>query len=116
MPDLSYHNQRDILNTNQLREMLPQMPSFCAEFFRGITPETTPLTRINYARDLMIFFSFLCEYKACCKGKEIPAITTDDIILLIFSNVLFLGCSSILEILSLFLFIFSTSLVEFEKL
>ena len=78
MPDLSYHNQRDILNTNQLREMLPQMPSFCAEFFRGITPETTPLTRINYARDLMIFFSFLCEYKACCKGKEIPAITTDD--------------------------------------
>ena len=78
MPDLSYHNQRDILNTNQLREMLPQMPSFCAEFFRGITPETTPLTRINYARDLMIFFSFLCEYKACCKGKEILAITTDD--------------------------------------
>lgn len=78
MPDLSYHNQRDILNTNQLREMLPQMPSFCAEFFRGITPETTSLTRINYARDLMIFFSFLCEYKACCKGKEIPAITTDD--------------------------------------
>ena len=35
MPDLSYHNQRDILNTNQLREMLPQMPSFCTEFFRA---------------------------------------------------------------------------------
>ena len=73
MPDLSYHNQRDILNTNQLREMLPQMPSFCAEFFRGITPETTPLTRINYARDLMIFFSFLCEYKAWWQRKRNPS-------------------------------------------
>ena len=56
MPDLSYHNARDIKNIEQLRLMLPELPAFCAEFFRGITPDTTPLTRLGYARDLIIFF------------------------------------------------------------
>ena len=51
----TYHDARDIRNAQLLREMLPELPPFCAEFFRGITPETTPLTRLNYARDLLIF-------------------------------------------------------------
>lgn len=79
MSETSYHNARDIKNIKLLRSMLPGMPAFCAEFFRGITPETTALTRLNYARDLMIFFDFLCGYKSCCIGKQIPEITTDDI-------------------------------------
>lgn len=79
MPELSYHNARDIQNTQQLRELLPELPDFCAEYFRGITPETTPLTRINYARDLMIFFDFLCGYKSCCIGKTVPDLTVDDL-------------------------------------
>lgn len=73
MPDLTYHNTRDIKNIEQLRQMLPEMPSFCSEFFRGITPETTPLTRINYARDLVIFFDFLRTYKTGCKNKTTNA-------------------------------------------
>ena len=75
---LSYHDARDIRNAQLLREMLPELPPFCAEFFRGITPETTPLTRLNYARDLLIFFDFLLGYKACCAGKTVPEITCDD--------------------------------------
>ena len=78
MADLSYHDARDIRNAQLLREMLPELPPFCAEFFRGITPETTPLTRLNYARDLLIFFDFLLGYKACCAGKTVPEITCDD--------------------------------------
>ena len=79
MPDLTYHNARDIKNIEQLRQMLPEMPSFCTEFFRGITPETTPLTRINYARDLVIFFDFLRNYKTSCKDKSTNAeLTTQD--------------------------------------
>lgn len=78
MPDLTYHNARDVKNIEQLRQMLPEMPSFCTEFFRGITPETTPLTRLGYARDLMIFFDFLCGYKSGCIGKTIPELTTND--------------------------------------
>ena len=35
------------------------MPYFCQEFFRGIENQTTPLTRLNYAQDLKIFFNFL---------------------------------------------------------
>ncbi len=79
MPEMTYHNARDIKNIEWLRQMLKNMPPFCAEFFRGITPETTPLTRVNYARDLMIFFDFLLEYKSCCAGKTIPEITEDDL-------------------------------------
>ncbi len=78
MADLSYHDARDIRNAQLLREMLPELPPFCAEFFRGITPETTPLTRLNYARDLLIFFDFLLGYKSCCAGKTVPEITCDD--------------------------------------
>ena len=78
MADLSYHDARDIRNAQLLREMLPELPPFCADFFRGITPETTPLTRLNYARDLLIFFDFLLGYKACCAGKTVPEITCDD--------------------------------------
>ena len=78
MADLSYHDARDIRNAQLLREMLPELPPFCAEFFRGITPETTPLTRLNYARDLLLFFDFLLGYKACCAGKTVPEITCDD--------------------------------------
>ena len=78
MPDLTYHNARDIKNIEQLRGMLPSMPGFCAEFFRGITPETTPLTRLGYARDLVIFFDFICEYKSGCIGKSPDEITVQD--------------------------------------
>ncbi len=78
MADLSYHDARDLRNGQALRELLPQLPSFCAEFFRGITPETTPLTRLNYARDLQIFFDFLVGYKACCAGKAVADLTYAD--------------------------------------
>lgn len=78
MPDLSYHNARDIKNIEQLRQMLPQLPEFCGEFFRGITPETTALTRLGYARDLVIFFDFICEYKSGCKDKARNELTVND--------------------------------------
>ena len=47
MADLSYHDARDIRNAQLLREMLSELPPFCAEFFRGITPETTPLMLVR---------------------------------------------------------------------
>lgn len=78
MPDLSYHNARDIKNIEQLRLMLPELPAFCAEFFRGITPDTTPLTRLGYARDLIIFFDFLITYKTGCIDKQRNEITVQD--------------------------------------
>lgn len=42
-----------------IRETLADLPMACAEFIRGIEPTTSVLTRLEYARDLRLFFVFL---------------------------------------------------------
>lgn len=49
MAALSYHEQEIIENTKRLRQMLKELPPFCADFFRGIEPRTSSRTRIAYA-------------------------------------------------------------------
>ncbi|MDR2515587.1 MAG: tyrosine-type recombinase/integrase [Christensenellaceae bacterium] len=66
----SYREQQDLKNTLLLREILRELPPCCAEFFRGVADETLPLTRLAYARDLLIFFDFLLEYKPELSGKN----------------------------------------------
>lgn len=56
---LSYHEQETIENTKRLRQMVKELPPFCADFFRGIEPRTSSRTRIAYAYDLKTFFEFL---------------------------------------------------------
>ena len=58
MAALSYHEQEIIENTKRLRQMLKELPPFCADFFRGIEPRTSSRTRIAYAYDLKTFFDF----------------------------------------------------------
>ena len=59
MGNLSYHEQENIENTKRLRQMMKELPPFCADFFRGIEPRTSSRTRIAYAYDLKTFFEFL---------------------------------------------------------
>ena len=61
MSTLSYHQQRDIENVKHLRELIRELPPFCADFFRGIEPRTSSRTRIAYAYDLKVFFDFLLK-------------------------------------------------------
>lgn len=56
---LSYHEQETLENTKRLRQMMRELPPFCADFFRGIEPRTSSRTRIAYAYDLKTFFEFL---------------------------------------------------------
>lgn len=56
---LSYHEQETLENTKRLRQMMKELPPFCADFFRGIEPRTSSRTRIAYAYDLKTFFEFL---------------------------------------------------------
>ncbi len=49
----------NIQKTEKLRHILDTLPKFSIEFFRGIEQNTLLLTRINYAYDLRLFFSFL---------------------------------------------------------
>ena len=41
--------------------MRQQLPSYCGGYFVAISSRTSALTRLGYARDLLIFFNFLCS-------------------------------------------------------
>ncbi|MBR4270959.1 MAG: tyrosine-type recombinase/integrase [Clostridia bacterium] len=56
-----YYETRNDNVTMRLREVKQDLPYFCSEFFVGVENQTTPLTRLNYAYDLRVFFHFLCE-------------------------------------------------------
>ncbi|MDR3216356.1 MAG: tyrosine-type recombinase/integrase [Clostridiaceae bacterium] len=56
-----YFKERDKENLEKIRQIRKELPSFCNTFFIGIEPSTTVLTRLNYARDLQVFFRFLSE-------------------------------------------------------
>ena len=59
MNELPYHEQRDQKNEAKLQELLTALPPFCADFFRGIEPATSSMTRLSYAYDISMFFEFL---------------------------------------------------------
>jgi len=59
----SYFEQRNERNIRNAREVIAELPSFATEFFVGIATRTSPLTRLNYAYDLRIFFDYLARVK-----------------------------------------------------
>ncbi len=59
MSEIPYYEQKDRENTLRLRSMIKELPPFCADFFRGIEPQTSTRTRVAYAYDLKVFFDFL---------------------------------------------------------
>jgi integrase/recombinase XerC len=65
----------NVQKTEKLRNVLATLPPFCLDFFRGIEPRTSLLTRINYAYDLRLFFSFL-ENEL---GKDVSHFSAQDL-------------------------------------
>src|SRR5574344_157830 len=61
MPSRNYHDQIIVNNDLKLREMLKNLPAFCSTYFRGIDSTTSSRTRIAYAYDLGIFFTYIKE-------------------------------------------------------
>lgn len=57
----SYFDQREIACIEKINSILPSLPYYVEDFFIGIEPRTSPLTRLNYAYDLRIFFDFLSK-------------------------------------------------------
>lgn len=66
---LSYSEQVDRENVIKLRNLCKELPFYCKEFFRGIEPRTRSGTRIAYAYDLKVFFTFLLENNVELKQK-----------------------------------------------
>ncbi len=75
---VSYYIDRNHKNLKKLNELLDEMPSFCSIFFIGIQNNTTPLTRLNYARDLKLFFKYLTDFEPMFR-KDIKDLSIDDI-------------------------------------
>lgn len=82
MDHLSYHKQLSIENTEKLRTVLQEFPSFIRDFFRGLEPTTTAKTRLSYAYDLKVFFYFLQQKNAYFSHKELKDIVVGDLELL----------------------------------
>lgn len=75
----NYYAQRNNKNLETVSRLLDEeLPPFCLDYFMGIDSQTSPLTRLNYAHDLKIFFYFLCEKKYRGK-KEIKELTLNDL-------------------------------------
>lgn len=82
MPGQSDAFQRDKNKRNvlKLRNLLTELPDFCFDFFRGVEPNTTILTRIGYAYDLRIFFTFMMqELSDAFDISSVQDITLDDL-------------------------------------
>ncbi len=57
----SFYEKRKINCFQRTENILDGLPPFCGDFFVGIENNTSPLTRLNYANDLRIFFDFLSK-------------------------------------------------------
>ncbi len=79
MKELDYFSHRDEENTLKLRDIRMELPFFCSEFFLGIEQNTTPLTRLGYARDLKLFFEFLTTDTEEFYGMKIKDIKIEDL-------------------------------------
>jgi len=79
MKNLTYHEKINIDNTIRLREILAELPPFVKDYFRAIEPTTSSKTRISYAYDLRIFFSYLIESNPIYKNYQLSAFTLNDL-------------------------------------
>ncbi len=72
----NYSNEIDKKNILKLRELCSELPDYCKDFFRGIEPRTQSRTRIAYAYDLKVFFTFLTSELSAFRGftsiRDIP--------------------------------------------
>lgn len=74
----SYFEQRSLTSIQKERLILGEMPEFVTDFFVGIEQTTSPLTRLNYAYDLRLFFEYLIT-NGRLFNKRIKDITLQDI-------------------------------------
>ena len=67
----NYHDQQNIGNVQKMREVLNTLPTFCRQFFRGISEYTSARTRLAYAYDVRVFFEYLHDRNSYCHRMEI---------------------------------------------
>lgn len=74
-----YFTERNNKNALKLRQLKSELPFLCEEFFLGIDSKTSMLTKLNYARDLKVFFVFLTKEIYEFNNKKIREININDL-------------------------------------
>ena len=69
MPN-TYSDDINIKNTILIRDILAELPSYVKIVFRGIENKTSTRTRLGYARDIKIFYDFLCNECPQFRGRK----------------------------------------------
>lgn len=77
MSNQTYHEEENIHNILLMRDVLSGMPKYVANYFRAIEYTKAPRTRLGYARDIKIFFDFLCETNPSLKNTNPTDISID---------------------------------------
>jgi len=67
----TYHDEKDIENILQLREVLKDFPPFAKQYFLGRETTTATRTRLSYAYDIRTFFRYLQENNPVLSRKDI---------------------------------------------
>lgn len=70
MANISYHEEQDRKIYKKMHELMKELPSFCRMFFTGIEPRTQSRTRLAYAYDLSVFFSYLIYANPLYKDRK----------------------------------------------
>jgi site-specific recombinase XerD len=77
--NITYQEELKQHQTIKLRELISTLPAFCREFFIGIEPTTSMLTRLVYAYDLNMFFDYLHENIHYFTQKPISDVVLSDL-------------------------------------
>lgn len=73
----NYFEEREIKCIERANLIIETLPYYVQDFFVGVELRTSPLTRLNYAYDLRVFYSFLS--KKVFRGKSIEQISLQDL-------------------------------------
>lgn len=77
MAKKTYFEQREISCTERTKNIIKELPYYVEDFFVGIEGRTSPLTRLNYAYDLRVFYDFLT--KKVFREKKVVDIELKDL-------------------------------------
>jgi len=75
----NYHEEQNRQNITRLREHLKALPPFLGEFFRSRADYTSARTRLGYAYDLKLFFSFLVTETRDFAANTMDNFTIEDL-------------------------------------
>ena len=61
MKKKTFYEEREISCTDRTVSIIQTLPYYVRDFFIGVESRTSPLTRLNYAYDLRVFYDSFCS-------------------------------------------------------